>query len=156
MCAVCERGTISTFLTKISFLIFFHHNVTLALLPHPPFTASLLSGLCCLPLYTFVAIFPIPNIGLMYKGLSNSNVSVQTKTPLTKAAKVSHPSFQKTYIQQSLNSEINYYLSNTLGFDQSSLTSGGTLPDVSISLFPGIFSKFLNSHAHQIFISKYR
>lgn len=102
--------------------------------PISPFTASLLSRLCCLPLYAFIALVPIPNIGLMYKGLSNSNASVRTKTPLTKAARVPHPSFQKTYIQQSLNSEINYYLSNTLGFDQSSLTSGGTLPDVSISL----------------------
>lgn len=76
--------------------------------PISPFTISLLSRLCYLPLYAFIAIFPIPNIGLMCKGLSNSNVSVQTKTPLTKAAKVSHPSFQKMYIQQSLNSEISY------------------------------------------------
>lgn len=70
--------------------------------PIPPFTISLLSHLRCLPLYAFIAIVPIPSTGLMYK------VSVQTKTPLTQAAKVSHPSFQKMYIQQSLNSEINY------------------------------------------------
>lgn len=101
--------------------------------PISPFTISLLSRLCCLPLYASVAIFPSPNIGLMYKGLSNSNVSVQTKTPLPQAAKVSHPPFQKMYIQQSLNSEINYYLSNTLGFDQSSLNSGNTLPEVSLA-----------------------